>query len=467
MRWLIVLLFGCSLFGETTECSLGELGSVRYIEENGLVTRVERVGLGGEVVYTHEYHYNDKGKIVSESLIGGLGEVEYGLGFVKSPYGEDRFEYDENGNVICQIRDGVIREYEYDAEGKLISDRGESEREFSFDEEGLLVQVGDVRYDYVNGQKASREVNGEKEFYVYLGINELAIVGEDGKVKQLRIPGLSSHESILRPIAIETGDAVYAPIHDVQGNIMSLVNIETREVIKLNWADPYGQGISEDAPTPWIFAGKNYDQEAGVVYFGARYYSPELTRWLTTDPLEQSKDLYEFCLSNPLKYVDLDGQWAFTLGGVAWGAGAVFTSPFWGPYAIAAGTGAAAGYLGYKMYKNWKGDSESNFTMERSKKGGVDPSLPKNPEKDKNWEDISHPEAKSNGHHKYRNKKTGEIIELDKGKSGNHGHKGHDHYHRPNPKSIGDRDKYLDENGNPVSNYSEESHLYPPEWVWW
>ncbi len=111
--------------------------------------------------------------------------------------------------------------------------------------------------------------------------------------------------------------------------------------------------------------------------------------------------------------------------------------------------------------------SVDSDVMERSKKGGIDPSLPKNPNKDKNWKDVSHPEAKNKGRHKYRNKKTGEEIEYDKGKPGEHGHKGHDHYHRPNPNKTGRHDEYLDKDYNPVARNSEESHLYPPDWVWW
>ena len=66
-----------------------------------------------------------------------------------------------------------------------------------------------------------------------------------------------------------------------------------------------------------------------------------------------------------------------------------------------------------------------------------------------------------------RDKNTGEIVHHDKGKPGATGHEAHDHYHRPNPDSTGNRDKYLDAQGNPVPKGSEPSHLYPPEWVWW
>lgn len=82
-------------------------------------------------------------------------------------------------------------------------------------------------------------------------------------------------------------------------------------------------------------------------------------------------------------------------------------------------------------------------------------------------EDISHPEAKTKGHHKFKDRRTGEIIEYDQGKLGCPGHKGHDHYHRPNPNKTGNHDWYLDSEGNPVADRSEPSHLYPSFWVWW
>ena len=58
-------------------------------------------------------------------------------------------------------------------------------------------------------------------------------------------------------------------------------------------------------------------------------------------------------------------------------------------------------------------------------------------------------------------------MEYDKGKPGELGHKGHDHYHRPNPNSTGKHDEYLDGCGRPVPDKSEESHLYHPDSVWW
>jgi len=99
--------------------------------------------------------------------------------------------------------------------------------------------------------------------------------------------------------------------------------------------------------------------------------------------------------------------------------------------------------------------------MERGIKKNIDPRFPKNPFNYPDWEDISHPKGKENGHYKFRDKKTGEEIEFDKAKPLESGHKTNDHYHRFNPNSSGDHDKYLDQNGNPIRKGSEESHLYP------
>ncbi len=105
--------------------------------------------------------------------------------------------------------------------------------------------------------------------------------------------------------------------------------------------------------------------------------------------------------------------------------------------------------------------------MQRSKKGSVDPTLPINPFKDPGLEDISHPDGKANGHYEFKDRKTGKILEYDKGQPGANGHKAYDHYHRPNPDKTGKRNRYLDGAGRPVPDGSEASHLYPPESVWW
>ncbi|MCL6613397.1 MAG: hypothetical protein K6U03_02055 [Firmicutes bacterium] len=57
------------------------------------------------------------------------------------------------------------------------------------------------------------------------------------------------------------------------------------------------------------FTGKKIDAATGLVYFGARYYDPEVARWTTVDPLRVGNNWYEYCYNNPLRFVDQNGLW--------------------------------------------------------------------------------------------------------------------------------------------------------------
>ena len=87
------------------------------------------------------------------------------------------------------------------------------------------------------------------------------------------------------------------------------------------------------------FTGKELDPETGLYYYGARYYDPVLSRWISADPIlgkylpTGSKDsdnnlpgvggvyrsvninLYHYGLNNPLRYVDPTGQFSAETGG--------------------------------------------------------------------------------------------------------------------------------------------------------
>lgn len=461
MKYLIFLLFSLSLSGEVHTLRLSDLGSVRYFLEGARINQIERLSKMDEIVYTCSYDYSENDTLVSESITNANGETIYKNTF---DFIDDQITSNEPNPIVYT---------EYDSLGNLIRIENTT---FSYDERNRLIKVTTptniIEYAYdVSGKRISRTINGEREYFVYHGINELARLDKAGNIIELRVPGISPHKDVLRPVAIETLSGIYVPVQNFQGTITALIDISTGKEIPLAVANAFGEGLDQNAPVSWIFSGKYYDREAGLVYFGARHYSPELGKWLTPDPMEQSSDPYLYCLGDPENFIDPDGKWALAapLISIAWGAGVTITAPIWAPYAAAAAAGATIGYWGYKGYKHYT-HRDSSFDlnlMERNKKGGVDPSLPKNPANDKNWEDISHPEAKKNGHSTYKNKKTGEEIRLDKGNPEKSGHEAHDHYHRLNPNSTDRHDKYLDKDFNPVGRNSEESHLYPPEWVWW
>ena len=59
------------------------------------------------------------------------------------------------------------------------------------------------------------------------------------------------------------------------------------------------------------FSAKEKDVETGLSYFGARYYSSDLSIWLSVDPMSAkypSLSPYTYCADNPVKLVDPNGE---------------------------------------------------------------------------------------------------------------------------------------------------------------
>jgi RHS repeat-associated protein len=83
---------------------------------------------------------------------------------------------------------------------------------------------------------------------------------------------------------------------------------------------PYGElWVDEGHDTslfPYKYTGKIQDEETGLVYFGARYYDPKISSWISTDPADRfsknsnpiSLNLYQYATLNPLRMVDPDGR---------------------------------------------------------------------------------------------------------------------------------------------------------------
>jgi RHS repeat-associated protein len=78
---------------------------------------------------------------------------------------------------------------------------------------------------------------------------------------------------------------------------------------------PYGELFFERRMdywnTPYKFNAKELDEETGMYYYGARYYTPEVSIWLSVDPLADkypSMSPYIYCAGNPVILVDPNGM---------------------------------------------------------------------------------------------------------------------------------------------------------------
>ncbi|GJM65014.1 RHS repeat-associated core domain-containing protein [Persicobacter diffluens] len=60
-----------------------------------------------------------------------------------------------------------------------------------------------------------------------------------------------------------------------------------------------------------MFNGKELDDETGLYYYGARYYDPRSSVWLSVDPLAEKYPRLSsmaYCANNPVNFIDPDGR---------------------------------------------------------------------------------------------------------------------------------------------------------------
>jgi len=99
---------------------------------------------------------------------------------------------------------------------------------------------------------------------------------------------------------------------DVNGNITCLLNTNGIVVARYDY-DPYGKMLGMSGPlaaaNTYRFSSKEYQGNAGLYYYGFRFYDPNLQRWLNRDPIAEDGglNLYSFVANSPISTFDALG----------------------------------------------------------------------------------------------------------------------------------------------------------------
>jgi len=104
----------------------------------------------------------------------------------------------------------------------------------------------------------------------------------------------------------------YHPDH--LGSSSYITNLDGEVVQHIEYV-PFGEVFIEERNniwnTPYLFNAKEFDEETGLYYYGARYYDPRLSLWISTDPLEEfypNITSYTYCHNNPIILIDPSGM---------------------------------------------------------------------------------------------------------------------------------------------------------------
>ena len=104
----------------------------------------------------------------------------------------------------------------------------------------------------------------------------------------------------------------YHPDH--LGSSSYITNLDGEVVQHIEYV-PFGEVFVEERNniwnTPYLFNAKEFDEETGLYYYGARYYEPRLSLWMSVDPLQEKYpniSTYCYAANNPIKFIDSDGR---------------------------------------------------------------------------------------------------------------------------------------------------------------
>ncbi len=373
-------------------------------------------------LYEYSYTYDDNGNILSVTDLDGYKtEYEYdGLNQLVRVDDEladtsYTYEYDEGGNLTSvseyAYTTGSLgtatdtREYVYgnaDWTDLLTSYDGQ---QITYDEIGNPLSYRGMTLTW-DGRKLGSAVNGTKNIsYTY---------NENG-IRTSKTVGESTTEYFLdgsTVVAQKTGDDVlwflydadgqrlgftyngtpYLYIYNGIGDVVGIVDDTLATVVEYTYS-PWGEILSVDGGgantigtlNPFRYRGYYFEEETGLYYLNARYYDPEVGRFISADAFFDQgsllgSNLFVYCRNNPVNFYDRSG---YSATAVATGIAAAGAANFWNPVgwtilAIAAVvTTAAIIYYGVQTYQGYlnekaaiidKADQKIKDTVKRNSK---------------------------------------------------------------------------------------------------
>ncbi len=238
-------------------------------------------------------------------------------GIDSTQYGADRFymQYDAAGNMIRQSDNSknLIKEMQYDSNNRIRTvtnpSNGETVGRYWYDDQGFRVH-----------KISRREVDGEmKEHELlytskYMGI-EIQKDNEGGEIQNSYAVVNNIYMNGVRIAAVVPGGNALYYLTDQVDSVKVVVNDSGLPVSRMEYM-PYGETWfqeGEENHTP-KYNSQELDKETGYYFYNARYYDPEIARFVTADNVvdgqfdTQGWNRFSYVKGNPIMYKDPTGH---------------------------------------------------------------------------------------------------------------------------------------------------------------
>ena len=222
-------------------------------------------------------------------------------------------------NQHTQVRRGPVLRFPigYDLAGNLVSDGANL---FGYDSQNRLVSAdmaaGSVSASYAYGPENRRyrkTVNGSVTSYAYDGGEAIAEYdGFGGSATLLRryVYGPGIDEPVVK-IEYNSGGTEVSRLFyhaDHQGSVIAL-STPSGTLSEAFVYSAYGDTADSLSGNPYRYTGRRLDEETGLYYYRARYYSPAIGRFLSVDPIGYGDglNLYAYVGNDPVNFIDPSG----------------------------------------------------------------------------------------------------------------------------------------------------------------
>jgi RHS repeat-associated protein len=270
-----------------------------YDDFNRLASGTSTAGVDSGLALGWTYDRYGNRWTQSATGTGNASAVQPNLSFTGNNNRVDGWSYDAAGNLLNDGRNG----YAYDAEGRIISLNGHPT--YLYDAEGRRV----AKY---SGSTITAS------YLLDLGGNQVTELNSSGSWVHTNVFAGGRLQATYEGTAGPSPNTWHFHLTDWLGtNRMQTTAAGNQEEVCYSY--PFGDGLlcSGTDATEHHFTGKERDAESGLDYFGARYLTTDLGRWMTPDPGKltlkhlinpQKWDKFNYVLNNPLAMIDPDGQ---------------------------------------------------------------------------------------------------------------------------------------------------------------